>query len=84
VPPRPLRKPPTAPHDAGPSGYLAAMRDIHTEGEPIELEDVPSEEDLSTADAADRLDEDPDAVPNRRDVPDDAVSLAEDDVPEDR
>lgn len=65
-------------------GYVAAMRDYQTEGKPVEVEGVPEEEGISTADAADRLEQDPEQVENRRDVPADAISLAEDDVPEDR
>ena len=37
---------------------------------PVELEDVPEEEGISEADAAERLDRDPDEQPNREDVPD--------------
>jgi len=38
---------------------------------PFDLEGVPDEEDLSRADAADRLEQDPSAVPNRAEVPED-------------
>jgi hypothetical protein len=37
------------------------------EERPVDLAEVPTEEDLSPADIADRLDEDPEAQPNRRD-----------------
>jgi len=38
---------------------------------PVELDGVPAEEDMSAADAASRLDQDPSKVPNRAEVPDD-------------
>ncbi|MCW2794571.1 hypothetical protein [Nocardioides sp.] len=38
-----------------------------SEERPIELEDVPEEEGISTADAVERLDEDPDEQRNRVD-----------------
>lgn len=50
---------------------------------PIDLEDVPPEEDIDPADAADRLDQDPEEVPNRAEV-EEPVSLAEAQTPEDR
>jgi hypothetical protein len=36
---------------------------------PFDLQGVPDEEDVSSADAAERLDQDPDAVPNRSEAP---------------
>jgi hypothetical protein len=38
---------------------------------PVDLEGVPAEEDVSQADATGRLDQDPSAVPNRAQVPED-------------
>jgi hypothetical protein len=38
---------------------------------PVDLEGVPAEEHVSQADATGRLDQDPSAVPNRAQVPDD-------------
>jgi len=37
------------------------------EERPVDFEEVPAEEDLSTADVADRLDENPEDQPNRVD-----------------
>lgn len=68
----------------GPLGTEAAMREINRQERPLDLVGVPEEEDIDPADAAERVDEDPEEVPNRRDVPDDAVSLAEETTPEDR
>ena len=65
-------------------GYDGDMRDYQTEGKPIDVEGVPPEEDISTADAVDRLDEKPTEADNREQVADDAVSLADAEVPEDR
>jgi hypothetical protein len=48
---------------------------------PVDLEGVPAEEDVSQADATGRLDQDPSAVPNREQVPEDGsadTSRAED------
>jgi hypothetical protein len=36
---------------------------------PVELDGVPDEEDVSTADASDRVDRDPDEQPNYTDQP---------------
>lgn len=65
-------------------GTTDAMRDYQTEGKPVDLDDVPVEEDISTADAADRLEDDPRHVANRSEVADDAISLADRSIPEDR
>jgi hypothetical protein len=67
------------------------------EERPIDLEGVPDEEDVSTTDAADRVDAGPDEQLNRPDQPDFdeserrqyedppmETSIAEDDRPEDR
>lgn len=60
------------------------MREINRQERPLDLVGVPEEEGIDPADAAERVDEDPEEVPNRRDVPDDPVSLAEETTPEDR
>jgi hypothetical protein len=65
-------------------GYDGRMRDYQTEGKPVDLGDVADQEQLSTADAADRLDDDPAEAENRSEVPDDPISLADRTVPEDR
>ncbi|MCW2842337.1 MAG: hypothetical protein JWN22_253 [Nocardioides sp.] len=40
------------------------MTTAHPEERPVDLEGVPAEEDISSADAADRLDDDPDEQVN--------------------
>jgi hypothetical protein len=60
------------------------MRDYQTEGKPIEVEGAPTEADISTADVADRVDDGPEAADNRSQVPEDAICLADREVPEDR
>lgn len=52
------------------SGYAPGMEPRETH-RPFDLEGVPDEEDVSRADAADRLEQDPSAVPNRAEVPED-------------
>ncbi len=64
------------------TGYVAAMtirpdEDLphgtgtgHSPDEPVQLEGVPATEGISTADAADRIDEDPELQANRTDVED--------------
>lgn len=39
----------------------------HERERPVELEDVPQGEEIDEGDAAERVDEDPDEQPNRRD-----------------
>jgi hypothetical protein len=39
----------------------------HEQERPVELDDVPAGEDISPADAAERVDEDPDEQSNRQD-----------------
>jgi hypothetical protein len=48
----------------GPSGYGPNMTTSHPEDRPFDVEGVPAEEDISTADAVDRLDEDPEEQKN--------------------
>jgi hypothetical protein len=63
---------------------MAELPGVHNEERPIKLEGVPDEEDVSRADAADRLDEDPDEQLNRPEQPDVTErELAQFDVPED-
>jgi hypothetical protein len=45
---------------------MSEMAD-HDHPRPVELDGVPDEEQVSTADAAERIDEDPEDQPNRRD-----------------
>ena len=53
-------------------GYPGAMRPQDAE-QPLDLGGVPDEEDVSTADAADRVEEDPAEQPNFTDEHPDAV-----------
>ena len=46
---------------------LPSMTTPANEERPVDLEEVPAEEDLSPADVADRLEEDPEDQPNRVD-----------------
>jgi hypothetical protein len=39
----------------------------HENERPVDLEDVPAGEEISEADAAERIDEEPEEQPNRRD-----------------
>jgi hypothetical protein len=50
---------------------MSEMANHHDE-RPVELEGVPAEEEISTADAAERVDEDPDEQVNRHDPVQDA------------
>jgi hypothetical protein len=62
------------------AGYALGM-DISDARRPVDLQGVPAEEDVSQADATGRLDQDPSAVPNRAQVPEDGsadTSRAED------
>jgi hypothetical protein len=53
----------------GRSGYGMFMSQMgdHDQERPVELDDVPDGEEISPADAAERIDEDPDEQSNRRD-----------------
>lgn len=59
-----------------PGGYRSPMTEQeHTrqpvqEERPLDLEGVPDEEDVSTADTAERVDDEPDEQLNRPDQPD--------------
>ena len=53
--------------DRAARGYGAEMTTPANEERPVDFEEVPAEEDLSTADVADRLDENPEDQPNRVD-----------------
>ncbi|MCW2793433.1 MAG: hypothetical protein JWO76_2531 [Nocardioides sp.] len=46
------------------NGYDPGMTTAHPEERPVDLEGVPAEEGISSADAADRIDEDPDEQVN--------------------
>jgi hypothetical protein len=50
-------------------GYGTCMSELghHERERRVEIEDVPEGEDVSPADAAERIDEDPDEQPNRHD-----------------
>ena len=48
-------------------GYPYAMTDQPEEQRPIELQDVPGEENISVGDAAERLDKDPEEQKNYTD-----------------
>jgi hypothetical protein len=45
-------------------GYDRTMTTAHGEERPVDIEGVPPEEDISAADVADRLDEDPEEQVN--------------------
>ncbi len=51
----------------GAPGYLSDMTQTGDAGLPIQPEGVPAEEELSSADVADRVDLDPEEQPNRID-----------------
>jgi hypothetical protein len=49
-------------------GYPITMSHMgHERDRPVEVEGVPAGEELSGGDAAERIDEEPDEQPNRRD-----------------
>jgi hypothetical protein len=56
-------------HARPPLGYGAAMSQMadHENERPVEVEGVPAGEEISPADAAERLDETPEEQSNRRD-----------------
>ena len=55
--------------EAGGAGYRTGMTEMAgpERSRPVEIEGVPEEEGVSTADAAERVDEDPDEQRNRED-----------------
>jgi hypothetical protein len=48
-------------------GYVWCMSEMADHERPVELEGVPEGEEISTADAAERIDEEPEEQENRRD-----------------
>lgn len=50
------------------------MTTPHPEERPLDLEGVPGEEDIDTADAAERLEQDPEAIDRNREQEPDVVT----------
>jgi hypothetical protein len=53
-------------HRAGYTPFMSQMGN-HERERPVEMDGVPEGEEISEGDAADRIDEEPDEQPNRRD-----------------
>jgi len=58
---------PTPALGGGPCGYVVPMSEMADHRKPLDLEGVPEGEDVSEADAAERVDEEPEEQGNRRD-----------------
>jgi len=54
-------------HERRLGGYRTSMSHMGDQGRPVEVEGVPEGEHIDEGDAADRIDEDPEEQPNRRD-----------------
>ena len=55
-------------HDRPAGGYRVGMSHMgHERDRPVEVEGVPEGEEIAEGDVADRIDEEPDEQPNRRD-----------------